>query len=101
MYSQAKFRAVASSTNHKPSSTIKTGVNKRSVTQNTIERLVLSLPFTDGSIGMAASLYSSLDRKSTRLNSSHVAISYAVFCSKKKSERPSAGGAAQRAGVRS
>src|SRR5690625_5932353 len=26
-----------------------------------------------------------LDRKSTRLNSSHVAISYAVFCFKKKS----------------
>src|SRR5439155_12322240 len=26
----------------------------------------------------------SLDRKSTRLNSSHVAISYAVFCLKKK-----------------
>src|SRR5690625_5596991 len=30
-----------------------------------------------------------LDRKSTRLNSSHVAISYAVFCLKKKSNRPS------------
>src|SRR5690625_4806954 len=29
-------------------------------------------------------LYFSLDRKSTRLNSSHVAISYAVFCLKKK-----------------
>src|SRR5699024_12566752 len=27
---------------------------------------------------------SSLDRKSTRLNSSHVSISYAVFCLKKK-----------------
>src|SRR5690625_5396903 len=27
---------------------------------------------------------SSIDRKSTRLNSSHVAISYAVFCLKKK-----------------
>src|SRR5690625_6634208 len=27
---------------------------------------------------------SGLDRKSTRLNSSHVAISYAVFCLKKK-----------------
>src|SRR3989442_5616081 len=27
---------------------------------------------------------SSLDRKSTRLNSSHVRISYAVFCLKKK-----------------
>src|SRR5437870_13173574 len=28
-----------------------------------------------------------LDRKSTRLNSSHVAISYAVFCLKKKKKR--------------
>src|SRR5690625_2776375 len=28
----------------------------------------------------------SIDRKSTRLNSSHVAISYAVFCLKKKSK---------------
>src|SRR5690625_7176314 len=28
-----------------------------------------------------------LDRKSTRLNSSHVAISYAVFCLKKKKHR--------------
>src|SRR5690625_6336491 len=27
------------------------------------------------------------DRKSTRLNSSHVAISYAVFCLKKKTDR--------------
>src|SRR5690606_15453889 len=30
------------------------------------------------------SLLRSLDRKSTRLNSSHVKISYAVFCLKKK-----------------
>src|SRR5690606_41684988 len=30
-----------------------------------------------------------LDRKSTRLNSSHVKISYAVFCLKKKKERQS------------
>src|SRR5258705_6175147 len=28
-----------------------------------------------------------LDRKSTRLNSSHLGISYAVFCLKKKKER--------------
>src|SRR5690625_6756988 len=28
-----------------------------------------------------------LDRKSTRLNSSHVAISYAVFCLKKKNNK--------------
>src|SRR5437588_5741083 len=31
-------------------------------------------------------LYLHLDRKSTRLNSSHTVISYAVFCLKKKSE---------------
>src|SRR5436305_10919747 len=30
------------------------------------------------------------DRKSTRLNSSHVRISYAVFCLKKKNLRPTA-----------
>src|SRR5207249_11385164 len=29
----------------------------------------------------------SVDRKSTRLNSSHVSISYAVFCLKKKKKR--------------
>src|SRR5690348_17478926 len=41
---------------------------------------------TDGSvlyIGKAASLHHR-DRKSTRLNSSHPSISYAVFCLKKK-----------------
>src|SRR5690625_5754606 len=31
-------------------------------------------------------LHAVLDRKSTRLNSSHVAISYAVFCLKKKNK---------------
>src|SRR5438132_8835610 len=30
----------------------------------------------------------SLDRKSTRLNSSHTVISYAVFCLKKKTQKP-------------
>src|SRR5690625_6094074 len=30
--------------------------------------------------------FRAVDRKSTRLNSSHVAISYAVFCLKKKNE---------------
>src|SRR5437660_8607424 len=33
------------------------------------------------------SVVGSTDRKSTRLNSSHVAISYAVFCLKKKITR--------------
>src|SRR3989442_11102177 len=35
--------------------------------------------------GQSAS--STIDRKSTRLNSSHVRISYAVFCLKKKKNR--------------
>src|SRR5690606_40135309 len=35
-------------------------------------------------MGLAAA---GLDRKSTRLNSSHVKISYAVFCLKKKKEK--------------
>src|SRR5690625_1202261 len=37
-------------------------------------------------IALAAGANVGLDRKSTRLNSSHVAISYAVFCLKKKKE---------------
>src|SRR5260221_8425282 len=32
------------------------------------------------------------DRKSTRLNSSHTVISYAVFCLKKKKDRPDLAG---------
>src|SRR5690348_17672163 len=45
---------------------------------------------SDGSGGVGAStspaeaIRSELDRKSTRLNSSHPSISYAVFCLKKK-----------------
>src|SRR5437773_7443019 len=34
-------------------------------------------------------LCNSIDRKSTRLNSSHITTSYAVFCLKKKNERTS------------
>src|SRR5690606_39545288 len=37
--------------------------------------------------GLAADRRPAADRKSTRLNSSHVKISYAVFCLKKKSIR--------------
>src|SRR5690625_5328711 len=36
---------------------------------------------------VVALLPQTLDRKSTRLNSSHVAISYAVFCLKKKNTK--------------
>src|SRR5690349_23958190 len=46
-----------------------------------------ALTFADARRGGAGT-----DRKSTRLNSSHVEISYAVFCLKKKNDpRPQAG----------
>src|SRR5207249_7472791 len=44
-------------------------------------RLVKSTGFVKGAWAMV------LDRKSTRLNSSHVSISYAVFCLKKKKKQ--------------
>src|SRR5690606_42156733 len=39
---------------------------------------------TGDGASMAAAVATFIDRKSTRLNSSHVKISYAVFCLKKK-----------------
>src|SRR5439155_19222614 len=41
----------------------------------------------DAGAGARARAAPPRDRKSTRLNSSHVAISYAVFCLKKKTQR--------------
>src|SRR5690625_747889 len=40
----------------------------------------------DGRFALEDVEQDAVDRKSTRLNSSHVAISYAVFCLKKKNE---------------
>src|SRR5207253_11117621 len=51
------------------------------------ERLIL-LGLGEGVLDLGARLAAErLDRKSTRLNSSHVAISYAVFCLKKKNNK--------------
>src|SRR5690606_41519236 len=47
--------------------------------------LVLRAPFLV--VVALAAVTAALDRKSTRLNSSHVKISYAVFCLKKKTVR--------------
>src|SRR5699024_11316001 len=44
--------------------------------------VVVPILLSIASLGFIVELYS--DRKSTRLNSSHVSISYAVFCLKKK-----------------
>src|SRR4051812_49456222 len=40
----------------------------------------------DAEVGFFVSSASKPDRKSTRLNSSHMSISYAVFCLKKKTK---------------
>src|SRR3712207_7389183 len=52
----------------------------------TIVLICNSLNLLDGIDGLCASLaeIALIDRKSTRLNSSHANISYAVFCLKKK-----------------
>src|SRR5690625_6215805 len=44
---------------------------------------VLSMASANAPLGLPPPFFF-IDRKSTRLNSSHVAISYAVFCLKKK-----------------
>src|SRR5690625_6525827 len=49
---------------------------------------ILAPPAGIPATGCGAELTATLDRKSTRLNSSHVAISYAVFCLKKKTNTP-------------
>src|SRR5439155_10865693 len=45
---------------------------------------LLAVDIDDADVGPFAGKTCGEDRKSTRLNSSHVAISYAVFCLKKK-----------------
>src|SRR5256885_7166337 len=51
---------------------------------NEKKRDLAPLAFLLGLRGRAANLMRYGDRKSTRLNSSHLVISYAVFCLKKK-----------------
>src|SRR5256885_10657251 len=50
------------------------------------DRLEGELHLSADEIGDARRAGAAQDRKSTRLNSSHLVISYAVFCLKKKSE---------------
>src|SRR5690625_6083411 len=54
-----------------------------------LDQKAKSLGSTLTSPFMTLSFMALLDRKSTRLNSSHVAISYAVFCLKKKKKMTS------------
>src|SRR5688572_31070988 len=56
----------------------------RAVGRNPVPRLRVSFDGMRSSVALALVL-GCTDRKSTRLNSSHSQISYAVFCLKKKS----------------
>src|SRR5690625_6123039 len=64
------------------------------LSDGTVDAVLLRPPVDRGTVS-AIPLYTEVavvlapkeDRKSTRLNSSHVAISYAVFCLKKKNSR--------------
>src|SRR5438876_12175319 len=50
--------------------------------------LVLSMHCHNGGRPLVTAVFDKIDRKSTRLNSSHPSISYAVFCLKKKKKQP-------------
>src|SRR5690625_6452220 len=56
---------------------------------NGISRLlsILFVKTPNGALKLGIKNIANKDRKSTRLNSSHVAISYAVFCLKKKKKK--------------
>src|SRR5437870_7753741 len=56
----------------------------RSIAPDLLSRHGGTPPSPDDARKLIAGLDPDTDRKSTRLNSSHVAISYAVFCLKKK-----------------
>src|SRR5699024_12218671 len=56
---------------------------------NLVKRIVLTIfnAIKSFSIRVWNAIKNGIDRKSTRLNSSHVSISYAVFCLKKKKKK--------------
>src|SRR5258708_32028546 len=63
-------------------------IDKLEVTNRDYYEYWLSLPPEDRRrIGFQTRYFPASDRKSTRLNSSHQIISYAVFCLKKKIRR--------------
>src|SRR5207253_4462366 len=80
-YSAAVPRFITAIADGRPVSIYGDGEQRRDFTyvENVVEANLLAAD-TEGVSG---------DRKSTRLNSSHVAISYAVFCLKKKKYRSS------------
>src|SRR5207253_10956815 len=85
------FRSRARLAEHKPGEWI-TGrgwdhtlwPEQRFPTRQDLDAVSKDHPMIFGRVDGHVAVANSLDRKSTRLNSSHVAISYAGFCLKKK-----------------
>src|SRR5690349_24243930 len=67
-----------------PSSGYRFAAQVRDAIEQARERVAALLGCEPGEIVFTSCGTESKDRKSTRLNSSHVEISYAVFCLKKK-----------------
>src|SRR5690625_5788086 len=67
--------------------TLHTIVTRRSILQKVRRHAIIALRLLV-STRFQVLFHSPSDRKSTRLNSSHVAISYAGFCLKRTSPRP-------------
>src|SRR2546430_5991590 len=74
------------SQDHDADHTVLVGIDKNLAVmkENTNVRLMALEKEADEQKSMSRTFVFSLDRKSTRLNSSHSQISYAVFCLKKK-----------------
>src|SRR5690606_40894318 len=62
-------------------------IYRRKSEKGTLATLEDMLQNGDDQVAAGYVLYGSSNRKSTRLNSSHVKISYAVFCLKKKKKK--------------
>src|SRR5690606_39917415 len=58
--------------------------NADDATAGSFNATIVGNPNTEDGVEGSALFFNEEDRKSTRLNSSHVKISYAVFCLKKK-----------------
>src|SRR5256885_7282337 len=64
------------------------GVNDCQSTASIADEDTMQVRVDSNIVGVLPKFDGSRDRKSTRLNSSHLVISYAVFCLKKKKQPP-------------
>src|SRR5256885_11026529 len=70
-----------------PYTTLFRSTGERTVRSGTATWIKAADPFAGGPAAIGVGGNRKADRKSTRLNSSHLVISYAVFCLKKKNDK--------------